>query len=297
MSLLDQRALRGARDVQDDVQARQSHRVRSPNVRIWHLVIEESVASGPYLQRGDRISGQFIAQDMSHDISSNIVEGGGFSRTDPIIQWIGGKLETVSFAARLFSEHSRDFTATNKLEEIKLLTKAHPPFNRPPLTRFFWGNVIPQGMLCFVDSIGGIKYDEIRQDGSIHGLTLGLTLKKFTEFRVERNVVSQMEQTPVHVVRSGETYEMVAQRHYGDALLGVLLRRINPRYPMEEWAPRGVSDLAANEVIKLYSQSELDDEKILPESHIFDENDQISQENRRYYFRKRGQRTAVMPRR
>lgn len=271
-----------------------AQRVRE--AKLWHLLLFEDVPS-VNLSAGDRIYGQFTPQDFTHDLSAIVPESGGFSRTHPLVQWVGGAVETITFQARLFSEHRDDTTASDKFEQLKLLRQSLPPLYRPPLTFFFWGRVFPGGVPCFVQSLGGVKYDEIRSDGTIRGLTLNITLKKVVPHRIIRNVESPVEQTPVHTVKDGETYEMIAYRRWGDPMLGVILRRMNPRFPMEKWAPRGLADLVRNEQVKLYDRSEMAKNRIKPLSHIFDEDDQIAADNRRYFFEKRSTKTAILPKR
>jgi hypothetical protein len=282
-----------ARDLNLDSNAWES-RVR--DAKRWHLLLEEP-APNIDLNTGDRIYGQFTPQEFSHDLSANVPDAGGFSRANPLVQWVGGSVETITFQARLFSEHKDDQTAADKLEVLKNLRIPSPPNTRPPLTRFFWGDAIPGGMQCYVQSLGGIKYDEIRTDGTIRGLSLNISLKRYTPFRIVRVLSTPMEQTPTHAVKDGETYEMIAQREWGDPLLGVVLRRMNPRFPMEKWAPKGVADLVANETIKIFDRSEVTRERIKPTSHIFDEDSITSAENRRYFFAQRGAKTAILPKR
>jgi hypothetical protein len=263
---------------------------------VWHLLLMEDVADAE-LSVGDIIQGQYQPQNVNHTLGSTIAEAGGFSRANPLIQWVGGALETLTFEARLFSLHRNDQTARDKLETLKILRTPCQPMGRPPLTRFFWGDLIPGGMPCFVESIGGVQYDEIRSDGSIRGATLSISLKRFTPFTIERTTTSPVERTPTHVVRSGETYEMIAMRHWGDPMLGIPLRQQNPRYPMEKWAPKSLTDLSVGETIKLYPRRDLDQSKAKSLSHIFDTNNRSSADLRRYYFMKLAAKVAVIPKR
>lgn len=270
---------------------------RARDAILWHLLLLESVDTGGLIE-GTRITGQFTPQQFSHNISAEVPEASGFSRSHPLVQWVGGSVESLSFQARLFSEHSEDFTATEKFELLKLMcNKSHEPLKRPPLARFYWGDAIPGGMKCIVQSLGGVNYDEIRPDGSLRGVSLNITLKRYVPFQVTRVTTSPIARTPTHTVRDGETYEMIAYRRWGDPMLGIPLRQQNPRFPMEKWAPRGIADLARNEIIKLYPRRDLDTKPIKPQCHIFDENNQAASDNRRYFFSLRGLKTAVIPRR
>lgn len=264
---------------------------------IWHLLLLESVDT-PGLSEGARITGQFPLQQGTHNISAEVPDASGFSRSQPLIQWVGGSIETFTFQARLFSEHSEDYTASEKFELLKLMcNKSHSPLKRPPLSRFYWGDAIPGGMKCFVESLGGVNYDEVRPDGSLRGVSLNITLKKYTPFQVTNVTVSPTDRTPTHIARDGETYEMIAYRRWGDPMLGIPLRQQNPRFPMEKWAPKGIADLNRNETIKLFSRRDLEATPIKPQCHIFDPNSRASADNRRYFFSIRGLKTAVIPRR
>lgn len=271
-----------------------SNKIR--DAKVWHLLVQEDAPTAN-LRQGDRIYGQFTPQDMTHQLGANVPEAGGFSRTNPLVQWVGGSVETLTFQARLFSEHSQDQTAAKKLSILKKLRESLPPMNRPPITTFFWGQAFPGGIRCLVESLGGVKYDEIRPDGTLRGVTLSITLKKVTYHNFVRNVESPVEQTPRHTVREGETYEMIALRRWGDPMFGVPLRQMNPRFPMEKWAPEGFADLQPNEQIKLYDRNELTKEPIRPTCHLFNPNDLVSSDIRRYYFQERGRLASLMPRR
>lgn len=260
---------------------------------IWHLLVMEET-SDTELTTGYRITGQFTPTNPTHNMGNILSEAGGYSRSQPLLQWIGGALETFTFEARLFSEHSKDNTTRDKLEVLKFLTQPCQPMGRPPLTRFFWGNAIPGGMPCFVDSLGNIRYDEIRPDGSLRGATLNITVKKFIPFTIARANTSPVERTPTHVVKTGETYEMIAYRTWGDPMLGVPLRQQNPRYPMEKWAPKQLADLSNGETIKLFPRRDLDRDKIRPQCHIFNPDDPASADLRRFYFMTLAKKTGII---
>lgn len=263
------------------------------DARVWQLLVEENCTDVD-LRVGTRITGQFTAQDMNYDYGSVITESGGFSRANPIIQWVGSKLEVVTFQARVYSDTQTDFTARDKIELFKLLCKPHQPMNRPPVTRFFWGNMIPGGISCLVESLGGMRYDEIKETGDIRGATLNLTLKKWTEPVVDRRFTSPTARTPTQEVKEGDTYELIAYQYYGDPLLGVPLRQLNPRFPMEKWAPRGYADLTSGELVKLLPRSDLEAKRIKPESHIFNQDNSIAAGMRRRLFALRQTKTGIL---
>lgn len=286
----------GRRDMPDNITEYEDQQYESTKQQIilWHMIVEEDV-NDPDLREGTRITGQFQAEEFTRQIGSLVGEGGGFSRTSPLIQWLGGKLETVTFRTRLFSEHSQSNTAANKLRILEKLNKSIAPLNRPPLVRFFWGRAIPGGMPCIVEDIGGVVYDDLRPDGTVRGAILSISLKRYTPYIMERAVVSPDARTPIYEVRAGDTYEMIAARKYGDPMLGVPLRQQTVRFPFDLQAPRHYADLEPNNIIKLLPKRDLDSVKIKPKSHIFDPDNVYASENRRRFFSLRGLKTGVIP--
>ena len=264
------------------------------DVRAWYMIIMEDAL--PFMERGRRISGQFTPQQVTHNVGVQLPEAGGFSRLSPIIAWVGGQLETFSFQARLFSEHRDDNSAAEKLEELRELTKPHVDLKRPPLVSFFWGVAIPNGLPCFIESLGGIVYDEIRDDGSLRGVTLTITLKRFEQYRIEQVPISQAEQTPAHEAKHGETYEMVAMHRYGDPLLGVLLRQRNPRAPMTVDYPTSVADLEPGNLVKIFPVREMKREDVKPLCHVLRTDNYVAADNRRIFFESRSKIIATLPR-
>lgn len=269
----------------------------SRNVVAWHIVVDEENLEPSELAFGTRIVGQFPPEEFVRNVGGVIVDAGAYGRIGPLIQWVAGEAETVSFSAKLWSSHRHDHTARDKLEILERLTKPAEPVKRPPIVRLFWGNAIPGGIQCMVQSIGGVKYIDVREDGSPRGIDLQITVKKYTPFIIDRQSSSAMEQTPRYVARDGDTYEMIALRRYGDPLIGVALRQMNPRYPMEEWAPSDYAELQAGETIKLYDRSDIDTNGITPRSHVLNLLDPVTAVTWRYYFKKRGLHVNVIPRR
>jgi hypothetical protein len=259
----------------------------------WYIIIQETT---PLVSRGDRVYGQFTPQQVKRNIGAELPEAGGLSRSSPIIQWLGGKIQTFTFQARLFSGYEGDETAAIKLQSLEFLMEAHEGLGRPPLISFFWGIAIPDGFTCFIESLGDITYDELRPDGSIRGVILNITLKRWQPFRFEQVVTNTGERTPTHIAKHGETYEMIAQREYGDPMLGVLLRRMNPRFPMSKKAPKGIADLSPGEEVKIYPHRDMRRISIKPACHVLRTDNRISADNRRYFFELRSTEVGVIPR-
>ena len=263
------------------------------DVRQWYLIVQEGTT---LFDRGHRVSGQFTPQQVTKNVGDNIPEAAGYGRMSPIIQWVGGKVETFTFQARLFSEHSGDNTAAEKLAEIEYLRESDVTLGRPPLLSFYWGVAIPDGFPCLIESLGQITYDEIRPDRSLRGVTLNITLKRHTPFTFEQVTTTPTARTPVHIVKHGETYEMIAYDHYGDPMLGVLLRQMNPRSPMTKKAPQAVADLSPGEEVRIYPVRDMKNKPIKPLCHVLRTDNRVAADNRRYFFELRSTQIASLPR-
>jgi len=264
------------------------------DIKQWYMIVQEDTG---LLSRNDRITGQFTPQQVTQNIGAKIPDAAGFSRTSPIIQWVGGQLRTLTLNVRLFSEHKEDNTAAEKLQQLEMLVdEFHRNTNRPPIVAFFWGVAIPDGMPCLVESLGGVTYDEIRHDGTLRGVTLQMTLKRYTPYIFEQAPLPQLEQTPAHIAKHGETYEMIAYREYGDPMVGVLLRQKNPRFPMEKQFPSGVADLQKGEKVKIFPFSEISREKVNFQCHLLRQDTFQRADNRRFFFELRSREFAALPR-
>lgn len=264
------------------------------NIKQWYMIVQEDTG---LMNRNERITGQFTPQQVTQNIGAQIPEAGGFSRPSPIIQWVGGQLRTLSLSVRLFSEHKEDHTAAVKLAKLeKLVDEYHRETNRPPIVAFFWGVAFPDGISCMVESLGGVSYDEIRPDGTLRGVTLSMTLKKHSRYIFEQAALPGLEQTPVHIAKHGETYEMIAKRHYGDPMIGVLLRQLNPRAPMNSSFPTSVADLSAGDKVKIFPVDDMNREKVGFLCHLLRQDNFLSVNNRRRFFELRSTAFAALPR-
>jgi hypothetical protein len=238
------------------------------------------------LDRNEVIVGQFIPQDVSRRVGGNIAELSSVNAQYPILQWVGGETEEITFNARLWAKDSEDFTVEDRLERLEELVRRNDDLERPPVCTFAWGNVASLMIDCLVKSIGGITYDEVRDDGSLRGVTLQITLLRYEEpdFKVTDSSTPE-KFTRRRRAKRGDTYEAVALLEYGDPLLGVLLRQLNPRIPGMRLA-----DLRARDPIHVYPEDYLVTLPVEPEFHAFKSGDgyEAAEERRREILDDRG---------
>lgn len=264
------------------------------NARQWYVLLEEDTS---FFTRGDSFHAQFTPEQVQRNVGSKIEESGGYSVQSPIIQWLGGILETITLRARVFSHHSEDNSAQEKLDAFESLSVQDRNLGRPPIVSFFWGLMVPDGFPCLIESIGGIEYDKLRDDASLRGASLDITLKRFTQpFLEQLSVEEDQERTPTRIVKHGETYEMIAYQEYGDPMFGVLLRRMNTRSYFDPNAPSSIADLKSGDRIKIFPKKDLIHASIRPQSHIL-RLGKHSAAARNTIFRKRGRKVGVFPRR
>jgi len=181
--------------------------------------------------RTEDIVGQFIPQDMTKTVSARIEAGESVNRDYPILQWICGEVEEVTFKAKLWATDCMDTTVEERLARLEGLVRRNSDLKRPPICGFCWGSLgTLQMMDCLVKSIGGVVYDEVREDGSFRGASLQITLLRYEapDWTVTDPTTPE-KMTRIRRAKRGDTYESIARAEYGNALLGVLLRQLNPR--------------------------------------------------------------------
>lgn len=172
---------------------------------------------------------QFPTNTLVKSVAGSWSESSSMNREDPILQFTRGEQKVITFEAMLFAETSKDDIKTT-LDKLEAAVQRDPQLKRPPIWIFTWGSVFQ--VQCIVASIGGVKYDALRPDGTLRAATCNITLKRYEFFDVERtDPNAPPRNTFYRVAQENDTWETLAARHYGDAQLGELLRRLNPSQP------------------------------------------------------------------
>jgi hypothetical protein len=234
------------------------------------------------LDRGDDIVGQFIPQDVTKTVAGKIEVGESVNKDYPILQWVSGEVEEVSFRAKLWATDSTDSTVEERLVRLETLVRRNSDLKRPPVCNFSWGSLATLMMDCLVKSIGGVAYDEIREDGTLRGASLQITLMRYEapDWTVTDPSVPE-KFTRIRRAKRGDTYESIALDEFGNALLGVLLRQKNPRKP-----GMLLSDLRPGDGVHVYPEEHLYTLPVVPQFHAFRSGPgyEKAEENRRRLF-------------
>lgn len=215
------------------------------------------------LSLGESIMGQFPPSNVVKDLAGDVAEAGMVNSDTTILQWVGGRTDTVTFGAYLHTDDNTDRSVEQKLKRLEDLVKRSSFQPHPPICRFSMASFKTLSIDCLVTSLGGISYDEAMADGTPMGVTLNITLKRYQElqFKVTDPTIPQTFTRMRRAIR-GETYEEIAQDEYGDALLGVLLRQLNPRT-----VDMHVADLAALDAVHVFPEEYLLTIPIVPQWH------------------------------
>lgn len=200
--------------------------------------------------------GQYIAENPTENIGASIPSTGSVGTAQPTPQFSAGNEETFTFDARIFAEYSYQ-NVQKKILELRNFSRRREDLKRSPIFIFTYGTEL--AFVCFVRSVGGIRYDEPRPDGSLRGATFSMQLVKIEELPTPEQGMSpaaivksaagviaaaagiasrlgvidvpggSLKKTGrIHIVKDGETFEEIARQEYGSALHGDILRRAQP---------------------------------------------------------------------
>ena len=166
------------------------------NNKVWKLTSNDGT--------GNQFIGQFIAENLTENVGARIGEAISVGNQNPALHWISGDVETITFNARIFRTSPvkgavfdalsnpvgtgfnvlggsggpaiANASVRDEIEKLKKFTRPNEEFGR--LERFVFTYGTEMEFLVFVQSVGGIVYDEIRSDGTIRGCTFQMQLKK-----------------------------------------------------------------------------------------------------------------------
>lgn len=187
----------------------------------WTLVSQDD---------GTEIEGDFPAGEVVENIAGAWAEQSTIGLDQPVLQFVGGVLDTLSIEVRVFAKH-RGALGTgigaddigDKVAQIRELARRDPDLGRPHVWLFAIGTQLSQRVV--VRSVSPIKYDRFRDDGTIRGIVCTFDMARYEPYSVSGLAEAESLVTPA---RTGETYEHVAARVHNDPLLGEALRRRNP---------------------------------------------------------------------
>ena len=195
------------------------------------------------LDTDDKIEGQFPPEDTVQELSAAYAEESPLNRQHPIKQFLHGNSERVSFRGRLFA-YTMDQSLVRPLRMLQSWTKRDKDLFRPPILHFWVGDSTLKIEQCVLEAISNIVYHDFRKDGSPRDISFTINLSEFVPFEL---IVEEGGDTRYHRARDRDYYEWLAQREYGDPMLGAAIRNDHPTQPL----------LEAGDVVKLPSASNM----------------------------------------
>lgn len=225
-----------------------------PNLRVWRLANEDT---------GEEVEGDFEATGLSEGRTGAYANSFALNSDLPITQFLHGNPDTITFTARLYDDsiapvavvsNMKLVKAREKLEKLKAWVKKDEARGRPPILTFSAGSG-DISMRCVLLGLGAIAYDGLTFTGDLRGVTFTPSLQRFVPFDVDTAATSPPE-TRYHRARTGDYYELIAEREYQRPLYGDVIRARNPEQ-------RKLSEAA---IVKLPSFAAIRSERIQPRS-------------------------------
>lgn len=186
-----------------------------PNFKVWQM---RNLDSGQVLQ------GQFEPENVTRDVGANWGQFTSLNRQNPILQFLNGAQQQVSFDGRFFRDHALDSSPEVKLDMLISWTKIDSSLRRPPIVQFWVGDGHLQ-MNCVITGITS-RYGRPDFFGSLRDVVFSVSLLEFTTYSID-----DAEQTDTRYARARERdyFELLAFEEYGNPLIGDVIRKQHPR--------------------------------------------------------------------
>jgi hypothetical protein len=210
------------------------------------------------LDTKEKVKGQFGPSDLKEQPGVSVyAEHTSLNRGEPILQYVHGSGDQLTFNAYFFATDDKDETPAKILKVLKNWSKRDPKLLRPPLVAFTLGDG-EVSMRSAVMSLGDVQYYDPPKEraGGIRGWNSTITLRAYTKFELKSE---PLPQTRYHRAKQGDYFEYLAYFEYGNPMLGDLVRKQHPDKLL----------LSEGEVVTLHSVESLRTTAVKPRSLIF----------------------------
>lgn len=195
------------------------------NNRAWRIENTDS---------GEVVEGDFEALGPTRNVAGRWAHKNSLNQFKPITQYLGGELDTFTFQGRVFQTAGALFDVTEKFNKMVAWTNRDPDLRRPPIVLFSIGDgntAIFDNVLAFIESVSDISYDSPNVFGGVRGITFTINLREFNEFSLENEPPPE---TRYANAKEGEYMELLAEREYGQPLMGDIIRKRHPALQVVE---------------------------------------------------------------
>jgi hypothetical protein len=186
-----------------------------------------------YIQSHDTVpekilQGQFEPENTTENVGSKYAQNNALNRKHPIIQFINGEAETLSFQARLFARDALFSSVKDDLELLKAWTRRDEALRRPHICSFWVGDGNIAMDSCVIQSLSGITYGKPSALGTLKDVILTINLLQYEPYSLE---LIEPPETRYHRAKADDYYEMLCFREYGNAMMGDIIRKRHPAKP------------------------------------------------------------------
>ena len=173
------------------------------------------------------LQGQFPTEP-TQEISSSYAQHKALNRASPIIQFLNGAADTVSFEARFYAIDSDTSNVKSNVDQLIKWAKRDDNLNRPHRLKFYVGDGHLEMSPCVITSLGGIKYSKPTKEGGVREITLTINLLSYNAYDLD---IEPVADTRYHRSKVGDYYEMLSYREYGTTDFGDAIRVLHPTKP------------------------------------------------------------------
>lgn len=210
--------------------------------RRWHLI---------NLDTSEEFVGDFEAEGITANVSANYNETNALNRQYPIMQYISGNSRTVQFSAMMFAKDNSDDIMA-RLERLCSYCERDTKLKRPPRVLLRVG-FTKMSRTSVIESVSNIVYESPRANGSPRGARFQVQLRGYRDYKLSSGAPPESRYAKA---KAGEYMELLAQREYGNPLLGDVIRKRHP----------GIQVLETGVTVKLPSIDAINSVSIAPTS-------------------------------
>ena len=193
------------------------------------------------------LQGQFPTEPTL-EVGSNYAQHKALNRATPILQFLNGNADTLSFEVKFYAIDSNTAIVKENVDQLIKWAKRDDNLNRPQLLKFYVGDGHLEMSPCVITSLSGIKYSKPTKEGGAREVNMTINLLSYSEYDLD--VVAA--DTLYRRTKTGDYYELLSYQHYGTPDFGDALRVMHPTKP----------NLQSANIVKLPSRNTL--QKHLP---------------------------------